>query len=69
MSVASNASAMEEEADHVQCDIDGTKVSGWLWRSPFKDGDMVDAAVNGKPTITNCWEWPGRPIEFLPSAS
>ncbi|GGY28604.1 hypothetical protein GCM10007387_08460 [Pseudoduganella albidiflava] len=45
MSVASNASAMEEEADYVRCDIDGMKVSGWLWRSPFKDGDIVDAAV------------------------
>lgn len=36
---------MEEEADYVRCDIDGMKVSGWLWRSPFKDGDIVDAAV------------------------
>lgn len=45
MAVASNASAMEEEADYVQFTIDGKKVSGWLWRSPFKDGDKVEVAA------------------------
>lgn len=45
ISIASNTTAMEEEADYVQFEIGGKNVSGWLWRSPFKEGDIVDAAV------------------------
>ncbi|TWI61763.1 hypothetical protein IP91_04361 [Pseudoduganella lurida] len=45
ISVASNATALDEEADHVHFDIDGLAVSGWLWRSPFKEGDRVEIAA------------------------
>ncbi|MEN2671390.1 putative type VI secretion system effector [Herbaspirillum huttiense] len=45
IATASNAGSLQEEADHVEFDLDGKKVRGWLWRSPFKEGDIVDAAV------------------------
>lgn len=45
MAVAANANAMEEEADYVQFTVDGQRVRGWLWRSPFKDGDEVEVAA------------------------
>ncbi len=45
VSVASNATAMEEEADHVEFTLNGHQVSGWLWRSPFREGDVVDVAA------------------------
>ncbi|MFX6258278.1 putative type VI secretion system effector, partial [Acinetobacter baumannii] len=45
IATASNAGSLQEEADHVEFDLDGKKVRGWLWRSPFKEGDVVDAAV------------------------
>jgi hypothetical protein len=60
MSVASNAAAMEEEADYVQFDIGETRVSGWLWRSPFKKATSSTLPWNGGRIITNCWESPGR---------
>lgn len=44
-SVVSNATAMEEEADHVSFHMDGATISGWLWRSPFKEGDFLEVAV------------------------
>jgi hypothetical protein len=45
MSNASNASDMEEEADYLQFFINGQTVKGWVWRSPFKNGDVVDVAA------------------------
>lgn len=42
MSTAIAASDMEEEADQVEFMIDGKQVSGWVWRSPFADGDEVE---------------------------
>jgi hypothetical protein len=45
MSVASSTTSMEEEADYVQFSLNGHSVKGWLWRSPFKNGDMVDVAA------------------------
>ncbi|MQA22811.1 putative type VI secretion system effector [Rugamonas rivuli] len=46
MSVASNATSMEEEADFVQFKLNGNVVGGgWLWRSPFADGDEVVVAA------------------------
>ncbi len=45
IATASNAASLQEEADYVEFDLDGKKVKGWLWRSPFKEGDAVDAAV------------------------
>lgn len=43
--VASNATALEEEADYVQFTLNEKLVKGWLWRSPFKEGDVVDVAA------------------------
>ena len=45
MSTASNASAMEEEADYLEFDLDGKPVKGWVWRNPFREGDVVDVAA------------------------
>ena len=45
MATASNATSMEEEADHVQFRLDGQLVKGWVWRSPFKEGDVVEVAA------------------------
>lgn len=44
ISTASSASA-EEEADFVEFDLDGNPIRGWVWRSPFKEGDVVDVAA------------------------
>jgi len=45
IATASNSASLQEEADYVEFDLGGKKVKGWLWRSPFKEGDVVDAAV------------------------
>lgn len=44
-SLSFNSSSMEEEADFVEFELNGKKVRGWLWRSPFNEGDKVDVAV------------------------
>ena len=31
-----------EEADYVEMNVDGHPVKGWVWFSPFKDGDIVE---------------------------
>ncbi|WKB54999.1 putative type VI secretion system effector [Eleftheria terrae] len=36
---------VEEEADFVDFLLDGRAMSGWVWRSPFSDGDRVDVAA------------------------
>lgn len=45
ISVASNANATEEEADYVECSLDGKIIKGWLWYSPFHEGDEVEVAA------------------------
>ncbi|ELX11457.1 hypothetical protein Jab_1c00400 [Janthinobacterium sp. HH01] len=45
MSVASSTTSMEEDADYVQFTVNGKMIKGWLWRSPFKNGDEVDIAA------------------------
>ncbi|MCP1574823.1 hypothetical protein J2S30_003202 [Herbaspirillum rubrisubalbicans] len=45
IATASNVANFQEEADYVEFELDGKSVKGWLWRSPFKEGDTVDAAV------------------------
>ena len=49
MATASNASAMEEEADYLEFDLDGLPVKGWVWRNPFNEGDVVNVAAERKP--------------------
>jgi hypothetical protein len=44
ISTASSAGA-EESADYVEFDLNDKPVKGWLWRSPFKEGDLVDVAA------------------------
>ena len=45
IATASNAASLQEEVDYVEFDLGGKKLKGWLWRSPFKEGDVVDAVV------------------------
>lgn len=45
MAAASNAGALEEEADYIEFDLDGQVVKGWVWRNPFKAGDEVRVAA------------------------
>jgi hypothetical protein len=51
MAIASNASAsaMEEEADYLEFELDGQPVKGWVWRNPFHEGDEVSVAVERRP--------------------
>jgi len=44
-SVAGYASAVEEPAEYLEFALNGDAVKGWVWRSPFKDGDVVDVAA------------------------
>jgi hypothetical protein len=39
---ASFASSLEEEADYLEFELAGRKVKGWVWRSPFSEGDRVN---------------------------
>ncbi|MFH0128844.1 putative type VI secretion system effector [Variovorax sp. VaC1] len=45
IATASTAANTEEEADYVEFDLDGQVVRGWVWRSPFKEGEKVEAVV------------------------
>jgi hypothetical protein len=54
-SVAANASSMEESADYVEFEVNTNTIKGWLWRSPFGDGDDVHVAV----------EWQGEYYEIF----
>jgi hypothetical protein len=45
VATASNATSTEEEADYVEFDLDEQPVKGWIWRSPFKEGDQVEVAA------------------------
>lgn len=44
-SAAASASAVEEEADYVEFSLNDCLVKGWVWRSPFNNGDIVDVAA------------------------
>lgn len=44
-STASSASDTTEPADFVKFTLNGKQVRGWLWCSPFKEGDEVEAVV------------------------
>ena len=45
ISTAAYAASAEEDADYVEFDLDGKPVKGWVWRSPFKEGDAVEVAA------------------------
>jgi len=45
ISTAANASSMEEEADYVEFQLAGKVAKGWVWHSPFKNGEAVEVAA------------------------
>lgn len=45
IAVASNAASVEEEADYVQFQLDDHSLKGWVWRSPFENGDEVEVVA------------------------
>ena len=45
IATAANSTATEEEADYVEFELDGKPVKGWVWRSPFKESDRVEAVA------------------------
>lgn len=45
IATAVNAASNEEEADYVEFELNGKTVKGWVWRSPFKEGDAVEVAA------------------------
>ena len=54
IATASNASAVEEDADFLEFELDGQVVKGWVWRTPpFRNGDVVDVAAQ---FVGNHWE-------------
>lgn len=46
ISTAANATNAEEDADYVEFNLGGNAVRGWVWRSPFKEGDEVEVAAD-----------------------
>lgn len=45
ISTASNAGDLEESADYVKFNFGKITFQGWLWRSPFKEGDHVNVVA------------------------
>ncbi|WP_146176623.1 putative type VI secretion system effector [Chromobacterium sp. Panama] len=41
-STARDASNLREQADYIEMKINGLPAKGWVWFSPFKDGDRVE---------------------------
>lgn len=50
---STDSSDMLEEADYVEFSLAGKPVKGWVWRSPFSDGDEVEVIA----------EWQGDHFE------
>ena len=45
-----NANDLEEAADYLEFDLNDQPIKGWVWRNPFREGDLVQVAaetVNG----------------------
>ena len=53
--MVAGASAMEEQADYLQFDLDGTPVKGWVWRNPFRNGDAVEVAAEKRDGHFECF--------------
>ena len=45
IAIANNSTDLKEEADYVEFKIDDHIIKGWVWRSPFKEGDFVEVAA------------------------
>ncbi|MFT4021704.1 MAG: putative type VI secretion system effector [Acinetobacter sp.] len=41
---------MEEEVDYVQFDLEGQAIEGFLWQSPFREGDEVQVVAEMWPS-------------------
>lgn len=46
--LSSNSNSLEEAADYVEFNIGEKEIKGWLWRSPFLNGDMVNVAAENR---------------------
>ncbi|WPG40841.1 putative type VI secretion system effector [Variovorax sp. EBFNA2] len=55
VSAAASATSAEEDADYVEFQLDGQQIKGWMWRSPFKEGDEVRVAA----------QWSGQHYEAV----
>ncbi|MEJ8846202.1 putative type VI secretion system effector [Variovorax rhizosphaerae] len=55
ISAASSAVGAEELADYVEFNLHESSVKGWVWRSPFKEGDLVEIVA----------EWQGDHYEAI----
>ncbi|RBH49911.1 hypothetical protein C3F00_035305, partial [Pseudomonas sp. MWU13-2860] len=42
-STARDAANLREQADYIEMEINGQPAKGWVWFSPFQDGDEVEA--------------------------
>jgi hypothetical protein len=47
-SVAGYSSGMDETAEFLEFSLDGYLLKGWVWRSPFREGDIIDVAAEWK---------------------
>ena len=45
---ASAAASMEEAADYLEFELDGKSVKGWVWCSPFQEGEAVEVVGEWK---------------------
>lgn len=68
IATASHAASLAEDADYVEFDLDGKPVKGWVWRSPFKEGDAVEVAPKGVATTTRRPALQGQRIESFKSS-
>ena len=48
ISTVNATASTDEEADFLEFDVNGQPVKGWVWRSPFKEGDEVEVVCEQK---------------------
>lgn len=53
MSTTGSASAMEEEADYLEFDLNALTVKGWVWRNPFREEDVIEVRRSIPGSIGN----------------
>jgi hypothetical protein len=63
--MVAGASAMEEQADYLQFDLDGTPVKGWVWRNPFRNGDAVEVAAEKRENHFECFAVAGSKDQVI----
>lgn len=45
VAIAENSGDTDEFANYLEFDLNGASVKGWVWHSPFREGDVVDVAA------------------------